>query len=137
MQLTRFDRWLRERFVYQTHIHTLRLPESIPRGIHAVTLSNVADKRYKHLFIAHRSSAADAFIRQLKADNQMYTIQIIDRDAWYVPFIAPKEKSLTWTIFSIIVITTSVFFVLIYLKSLVENPEFRKNFLDALHIMKG
>ncbi len=24
MQLTRFDRWLREKFVYETHIQTLR-----------------------------------------------------------------------------------------------------------------
>jgi hypothetical protein len=35
------------------------------------------------------------------------------------------------------VITVSVFFALLYLKSLVEDPEFRKNFLEALEIMKG
>ena len=28
MQLTKFDRWLREKFIYQTHIYTMRLPES-------------------------------------------------------------------------------------------------------------
>ena len=32
MQLTRLDRYLRSRFVYETHIYTLRLPASIPAG---------------------------------------------------------------------------------------------------------
>jgi hypothetical protein len=76
-------------------------------------------------------------IRQLKENNQMYTAQVVDREAWYVPFIAPKEKSVTWWLFSTAVITTSVFFALLYLKGLVEDPEFRKNFLEALEIMKG
>ena len=62
----------------------------------------------------------------------MYTTQVVDREAWYVPFIAPKEKSVTWWLFSTVVITISVFFVLLYLKGLVEDPEFRKNFLEAL-----
>jgi hypothetical protein len=137
MQLTRFDRWLREKFVYELHIHTLRPPESIPDGVRAIDLPETPGKRYKHLFIAASSKAADELIRQLKENNQMYTAQVVDREAWYVPFIAPKEKSVTWWLFSTAVITVSVFFALLYLKSLVEDPEFRKNFLEALEIMKG
>jgi hypothetical protein len=137
MQLTRFDRWLREKFVYELHIHTLRPPESIPAGIRAVELPDAPGKRYKHLFIAGSSKAADELILQLKENNQMYTAQVVDRDAWYVPFIAPKEKSVTWWLFSVVVISTSAFFALLYIKSLVENPEFRQNFMDALRILKG
>ncbi|MDP3851197.1 MAG: hypothetical protein Q8Q59_11880 [Luteolibacter sp.] len=137
MQLTRFDRWLREKFVYELHILTLRPPESIPAGIRAVDLPDAPGKRYKHLFIAASSEAADELIRQLKENNQMFTAQIVDREAWYVPFIAPKEKSVTWWLFSVVVISTSVFFALLYLKSLVEDPEFRKNFMEALELLKG
>jgi hypothetical protein len=121
MQLTRFDRWLREKFVYELHID---LPEA-------------PGKRYKHLFIAASSKAADELIRQLKENNQMYTAQVVDREAWYVPFIAPKEKSVTWWLFSTAVITIFVFFVLIYVKGLFDDPEFRKNFLEAVDLMKG
>ena len=33
MQLTKLDRWLKERFIYETHILTLRLPEvELPDG---------------------------------------------------------------------------------------------------------
>jgi hypothetical protein len=137
MQLTRFDRWLREKYVYETHIHTLRPPETVPPGIRAVELPEVPGKRYKHLFVAKSSKAADALIAVLKENSQMYTTQIVDGDAWYVPFIAPKEKSLSWWLISMGVMAVCAFFVLLYVKSLVEDPEFRKNFMETLEIMKG
>jgi hypothetical protein len=137
MQLTRFDRWLREKFVYETHIHTLRAPETLPSGIQAVELPEVPGKRYKHLFIASDSRVADELIRQLKENSQMYTTQVVDRDAWYVPFIAPKEKSVTWWLFSVFLMAVGIFFVLLYLKGLIQDPEFRENFMDALKLLKG
>ena len=137
MQLTRFDRWLREKYVYETHIHTLRPPESIPAGVQAVDLPEVPGKRYKHLFVARSNEAADELIRHLKENSQMYTTQIVDRDAWFVPFIAPKEKSVTWWLASVFVISIASFFVLLYLKGLVQDPEFRKNFMEALELLKG
>ena len=137
MQLTRFDRWLREKYVYETHIHTLRPPESIPAGIQAVELPEVPGKRYKHLFVARSTEAADELIRHLKENSQMYTTQIVDRDAWFVPFIAPKEKSVSWWLASVALISIASFFVLLYLKGLVQDPEFRKNFMEALELLKG
>lgn len=137
MQLTRFDRWLREKYVYETHIHTLRPPESLPDGVRAVELPEVPGKRYKHLFVTKQSTAADALIQQLKENGQMYTTQIIDCDAWYVPFIAPKDKSLTWWLFSVFFLTTCAFFVLLYVKGLTEDPDFRKNFMEALKLFKS
>ena len=137
MQLTRFDRWLREKYVYETHIHTLRLPESLPAGIQTREIPDVPGKRYKHLFVASRSSDADQLISQLKQDSQMYTTQIVDRDDWYVPFIAPKNKSVTWWLFSLMIISISVLFALAYLKTLVEDPAFRQSFMDALNIVRG
>ena len=137
MQLTQFDRWLREKFVYETHIQTLRPPESIPRGIRAVELPDAPGKRYKHLFIAGNSKAADELIRQLKENSQMYTTQIVDREAWFVPFIAPKDKSVTWWLVSVLLISVACFFVILYIKGLVSDPEFRANFMDALKLLQG
>jgi hypothetical protein len=137
MQLTRFDRWLREKFVYETHIQTLRPPEFIPAGIQSIDLPEAPGKRFKHLFIAKRSRDADELIRVLRENSQMYNTQIVDRDAWYVPFIAPKDKSLTWWLFSVAFSAVCAFFVLLYLKGLVQDPEFRANFLDALKLFKS
>jgi hypothetical protein len=137
MQLTRFDRWLREKYVYETHIHTLRPPEALPAGVRELPIPDVPGKRYKHLFVASKSSAADQLIAHLKENSQMYTTQIVDRNDWYVPFIAPKNKSVTWWLFSMTVILISLFFAVLYIGSLVENDEFRKNFLEALKIFKS
>ena len=62
----------------------------------------------KHLFVAKSSKAADALIAVLKENSQMYTTQIVDCDAWYVPFIAPKEKSLSWWLISMAVMVAGV-----------------------------
>ena len=87
--------------------------------------------------IASSSKAADELIRLLKENSQMYNTQVVDREAWYVPFIAPKDKSVSWWLISLVIISTFSFFVLLYLKGLVEDPEFRKNFMDAIKTMKG
>ena len=44
----------------------------------------------------------------------MYTTKIVDREAWYIPFIAPKEKSVTWWLFSVVLMTIAGFFILLY-----------------------
>lgn len=137
MQLTRFDRWLREKFVYETHIKTLRPPESLPSGIRAEELPEVPGMRYKHLFIAASSRAADALIGQLRENGQMYTTEVVDRDTWYVPFIAPKDKSLTWWLVSVLVIAVFSFFVLLYLKGLVQDAEFRQQFMEAMKLFRS
>ena len=137
MQLTRFDRWLREKWVYETHIHTLRPPESLPRGVREVSIPDIPGKRYKHLFVAKSSKLADQLILQLKENSQMYTTQVVDRTGWYVPFIAPKDKSVTWWVISTALILVGIFFTLLYLKGFVEDANFRKNFSDALKLFKS
>lgn len=137
MQLTSLDRWLREKFVYETHIQTLRPPESVPPGVRAIDLPDTPGKRFKHLFITRNSKAADALITILRENNQMYQTQIVDRDTWYIPLVAPKERSVTWWVISAIVFCISAFFVLNYIKGLVEDPEFRKNFMEALELLRS
>ena len=137
MQLTRFDRWLREKWVYETHIHTLRPPESLPHGIREVSIPDVAGKRYKYLFVAKSSQLADQLILQLRENSQMYTTQVVDRTDWYVPFIAPKDKSVTWWVISTALILIGLFFALLYLKGFVEDANFMKNFKDALKLFRS
>jgi len=137
MQLTRFDRWLREKYVYETHIHTLRPPESIPKGVRTVEIPDVPGKRYKHLFVTRSSKLADELIAVLKADSQMYTTRIVDRKSWYVPIIAPKNKSVTWWLFSAVVIAIFIFFVMIFIKGLAADAEFRKNFMEAFDLFRN
>lgn len=137
MQLTRFDRWLREKFVYETHIRTLRPLESVPGGVRAIKLPEKPGQRYRHLFIARSSKDADAVIQQLKKNSQMYKTQIVDRDAWYIPLIAPKDKSVSWWLISLVVFTISGASVVLYIKNLLSDPMLRKEILEALQILQG
>jgi len=137
MQLTRFDRWLRERFVYETHIKTLRPAESIPRGIRAKELPDIPGVRYKHLYIARDSKTADAFIASLKKANLMFFTAVVDRKAWFVPWIAPQHKSLTWIIAWIVLAGIASFCVIKYLVGLLSQPTIRQMFSEALEILKG
>jgi len=135
MQLTHFDRWLREKFVYQTHIHTLRPPASLPAGIRAMPALDPPAHHYPCHFVASHSKAGDALIRQLKHDGQMYATRVVDRKAWYVPLIAPAGVSLTWRLATVLVVSTSTLYGLRFLKGLVESPEFSHNFQEALKIL--
>lgn len=137
MQLTRFDRWLRNKLAYETHIQTMRLPDRIPHGIRVIDLPYVPGQKYKHLMIARHTKNANALLDILRENQQMYATQIIDRSGILVRIFAPKSKSFTWQVISIVIISTCIYFALLYVKSLAENPKFRQNFMEALDIMKG
>jgi hypothetical protein len=137
MQLTRFDRWLREKFVYETHIYTLRAPEHIPRGVVARDLPEVPGKRFRHLFIVRGNKAVDELVTALREQNMMFNTQIVDRKAWFTPFVAPENRSVTWWLVSTLAIISASVSALYYVKTLLDQPEIRKNLMDALEILKG
>ena len=137
MQLTRFDRWLRDTFVYETHIKTLRAPETVPKGIRAEPLPDVPGVRFKHLFIARNTKLADSFIASLRDDNLMFFTAVVNRKAWFVRWIAPKNQSLTWNLAWIVLTVTSVFYVVSYLVALLSQPEVRQMLAEAIEVLKG
>ena len=110
---------------------------SIKICIRAIDPPDIPGKRYKHLFIANSSALADELISVLKENSQMYTTQVVDKDAWFVPFIAPKGKSVTWWLVSVVVISISVILTLLYIKELLSDPTLRKNLMDALKLFKN
>ena len=137
MQLTRLDRWLQETFVHEIHVYSLRPPEVLPHGVKGKELPDAPGRQYKHEFIARDSKAADALIEQFKKNNQMFTTRIVDRNAWYVPLIAPKGKSITWWCIWVVLIVVGLFVAATYINSLWSDPQFRKNFWEAFDIMQG
>lgn len=135
MQLTRFDRWLRETFVHEIQIQTLSPVDPLPKGIRRLP-DDTTGKRYKYFYLATSTAASDRLTQQLKHNNQMYQMHVTDRDAWFVPIIAPKNKSITWWVFSMTIICIASFLILSYLKTLIDDPIFRKNFMESLDILK-
>ena len=137
MQLTGFDRWLKEKFCIETHVQVLRLPEEIPRGIKVVELPDVAGRRFQFLLVVKKTKIANELFSILKGESMMYNTQIIVRDKWYVRFIAPEEKSVTWTLISWTIISIAVGAAGYFVYNLLQNPEIQKNLKEALEILKG
>lgn len=137
MQLTRIDRWLKERFVYQIQILTLRPCEGVPKGVREIELPEKPGRRYKYLYTTGSSEAADRLLAELKEKNQMFSTKVVDRDEWWVEFIAPEGKSPTWYLVSAFTMMGILTPVVIWVRGLMQSPEFMKNVEEAMEILKG
>jgi hypothetical protein len=138
MQLTRFDRWLREKYVHETHIYTMRLPVHAPPGARYEQLPEKPDIKYRHCFILTEPAAIEHLLTALKDAGQMFTTRVVDREAWYVPLLAPaNNRSVTWWIVNKIVMAIGVFLLVGAGVRIWENPEMRENILDMIKLFKG
>jgi len=137
MQLTSFDRWLKEKFGLETHVQVLRLPERIPRGVKVVELPDIPGRRYQYLLVMKKTKAADALFAILKEESMMYHTQIVERSGWHVKFLAPKERSVTWTIISWTIVLSAAIGGGRVVVRLLQNPEIRENIKGAIEILKG
>ncbi|MEM1085044.1 MAG: hypothetical protein AAGI48_13110 [Verrucomicrobiota bacterium] len=137
MQLTRFDRWLREKFVHETHVYSMRPAEVVPGGIKSEELPDAPGRKFKYRYISRNSKAADALIAELKSHNQMFTTRIVDRTGWIIPLVAPEGKSVTWWLAWVLVAGVFLFVVTNALRALWSNPEFQKNFWESIEILQG
>lgn len=137
MQLTRFDRWLREKFVHETHVYSLRPPQFIPPAIRADDLPERPGARFKHRYVARDTKSAMALIESLKENNQMFTTRVVDRKDWYVRFLAPEGRSVTWWCAWLVLFIIGAFVVGSALRSLWLNPTFRENLDDAIRVLQG
>jgi len=136
MQLTRFDRWLLESFVQETHVYTLSEPVSVPRGIREIPMPDTPGRRYQHHYVASSEGAANRLIATLREHGQMFSTQVVDRQRWYTPFIAPKGKSVTWRLVWIFLTCLGLFYATVFLRHLLTNPEFIKNLEDTIKLLK-
>lgn len=97
MQQTKFDRWLKECFIYETHILTMRLPEDrLPRRVKVSPVEQGKTGDYKYRLISKSRKLADRLILQLKDDHLMYATHIVEGKHWYNSMLAPDGQSFTY-----------------------------------------
>lgn len=137
MQLTRIDRWLKEKFVYEIHILTLRQSENVPSKVLEIELEEKPGRRFRFLYKTSDADAAERLLTDLKENNQMFSTRVVDKDAWWVQFIAPEGKSATWYVASVFILMGILTPVVIWVRGLLQSPEFMKNLEEAKDIFKG
>jgi len=101
MQLTKFDQWLKERFIYETRIFTMRLPEDgLPRGVRVEPTDQTSQGAYRHKLSIKSQKKAAKVIVLLKKNHLMYATHVVEVKHWYNKRIAPEGLSFTyrWTL---------------------------------------
>ncbi|BDS08503.1 hypothetical protein NT6N_35430 [Oceaniferula spumae] len=97
MQLTKIDRWLKEKYIYETHILTLRLPEGgLPRGVRVEPIDGVRSSDYRHKLIIKDNETAQRVISLLKENHLMHATHVVEGKHWYNKRLAPDGRSFTY-----------------------------------------
>ena len=77
--LTAADHWLRGKFLLQTHVYTMRLPDKTPGGIKVRELSKSPSNRYRYRLISNSSKATDKLVKKLDEEGMMYAVQVVEK----------------------------------------------------------
>lgn len=137
MQKTKLDRWLQKRFALETHVYTMRPCARRPRGFRYRELPEGSDTRYRHLYITRKEKLAQRLIDQLRNDSMMFNTRVVDRTGLLPSLLAPKNKSVFYTL-----VWTVIFGILTVVaanlgKKLWSNPKVRENVQGAFEVLKG
>jgi len=138
MQLTKFDRWLKERFIYETHIFTLRLPEcDMPDGVSLDEIEQNKRGDYRHRIMVKDNRVANDVVELLKQNHIMHAIHVVEGKNWYNHRIAPEGKSFTYMwifrFIGLIALCSAGFGIL----KLWQNEALRNTVMDTINELKG
>ena len=135
MQLTQFDRWLREKFIYRTHVYTMRLPESgVPSQVMVEELEDAPTRRYKYRLIVSAKRDLETLLAALRNGNQMFTTRVVETNPWYKPIIAPKGKSFFFRMFWWAVVLGLVIAAFVVGYNILSNEELRSELMEAFNL---
>ena len=135
MQLTKFDRWLRERYIYRTHIYTMRVPEvGVPSTVVVEELEESPSRKFRFRLVANADHDVSAVLTALREGNQMFATRIVEENPWYRAIIAPEGKSfffrIVWSVIALIGVA-----VVIYLATLVWADEtLKQQLMESLNL---
>ncbi len=127
MVQTRLDRWLKEKFIYVTHVYVLRLPEfKLPRGSKVQELGAEKVGNYSLRIIVESNAAADDLTNKLRDNRQMFAVKVVESNPWFGRFIAPKSQSFTYRIIFIFMLAGMLYSSWLVFEWFLMKPELRE-----------
>lgn len=137
MQLTKFDRWLRERFIYRTHIYTMRVPEAgIPSSVMVEELEDSPTRKFRFRMVANADHDVTAVLAVLKEGNQMFATRIVETNPWYRSIIAPEGKSFFFRIVWIMIALMGVAVVILLGLRVLADETLMKQLMESFNLFK-
>ena len=139
MQATKLDHWLKQTFVYETHVFCLRLPDqkfSSAVKVEKLNVKKLGDFKYK-LTIKNNEKAQET-IDLLKVEHIMYTTRVVNGNNPLNKLIMPAGgKSFTYQLLGRIFILISICSAFFWLYGFFQNEKVRellKSGLEDLNI---
>ena len=93
--LTGLDHWLRDKFLYQTHIYTMSLPPKLPAGVRKRKLPESATSTHRYCLISNSSKTTKKLVNRLDEAGMLYMSKVTERKTFLRPIICPRGGSLT------------------------------------------
>ena len=135
MQLTKFDRWLRERFIYRTHIYTMREPEAgIPSTVTVEELEDSPTRRFRFRMVANAEHDVTAVLTTLREGNQMFATRIVEANPWYRSIIAPEGKSFFFRLLWILIALMGLMVVIFLGLRVMADETLMKQLRESLNL---
>ena len=99
MQQTRLDRWLKEKFVLETHVLTLSEPPHVPAGVKLEPQELTMSNRFKFRMIVRDRRELERTLQALVDANQTFTTKVQPRKTVLRRvFDDPLGASFTWRV---------------------------------------
>ena len=99
MQQTRLDRWLKEKFVLETHVLTLSKPPHVPGGVELEEQELSLSNRFKYRMVVRDRRELEATLQALADANQTFSTKVLARSTPLRRlFDDPRGSSFTWRV---------------------------------------
>lgn len=99
MQQTRLDRWLKDKFVLETHVLMMSEPPHVPRGVKLEEQELTMNNRFKYRMVVRDRRDLEASLQALVDANQTFSTKVQARKTvWRRVFDDPLGGSFTWRI---------------------------------------
>ena len=134
--LTRVDHWLRDKFIFQTHIYTLRLPEKLPHGIKVRELPTSPSNKFRYRLIANSNKTTDKLVEKLGEAGLMFKTQVVEKKTLLKPIICPKGGSVLLSFFWMVSLVGLVIGSIKMFETITSDPVFMENFGEAVAIFR-
>lgn len=132
--LTRVDHWLREKFILQTHVYTLRLPAELPRGIKVSELPATPSNQFKYRLVANSNALTNKLVDKLGEGGMMFKTQVVEKKTFMKPLICPKGGSVILTAFWLVSVIGLSFGSFKLFKTVSEDEVLMENIRGAVAI---
>ncbi|MGJ8661051.1 MAG: hypothetical protein ACSHXL_03360 [Bacteroidota bacterium] len=134
MQLTKLDHWLKQKFVYQTYVFCLRLPEKkLGRGVSVEALDIKKTGDFKYKLVIKNNDLAERTLSILKNEHIMHATHIVQAKGLFNKWIMPeKGKSFTWQMIGRLLLLMTLCSLGVGIYKLSKNPEVRSKVKSAV-----